>query len=656
MKTLAIALTVALSSPALLAHGGQAVSPVGTTWTSIGSTVGPKGTATTAGASKAAKSSAKRAAAAARLSQGRMAVAAAAGGRMGSGRGASGRSGSGSGTNTAWERPGPESWEFWWAANRDAYLPLSERLAARGVTSGTIALLTGKGHSVRNRSLGRLDRTQVATLLVPSLLPLLGEHERDVVDSVELALSRMAEPDGAAPLLDALTPLLAHAELSVSSTAALSLGVLGAPGADHLLIDVAADNSRGRQLVGGGAVPHLVRQFAALGLGLIGSDEGTLSLLSLLTRLGPSDVDLRVAAALGLSQLPEDHARAPEVAAALRALLHDRRCPTLLACHVATALAKVSGHDALPELVYKLRDRDTDAPLRQSLALALGRIGRLEDARSTELLQQVLAGERDVLTRQFALLALGRIGGRDERPEDRPEQHAALEKLLGRELAGDGKSRSQRPWAALAMALYGRALPDPERRDRLTERLTLAFDEESDPSVRGAFALSLGLIDARGAVPSLRAALRRCSDERLIGHLMLTLGLLRDTESSTRMLQLCTNVGASPELRRQAATGLGLLGDGAIVPALVAYLAEADTLGECAGAASALALVGDESALDPLLELARDERAPPQRRGFAIAALGLLAERRAQTFHSELKADVNHLATTSALMELMDIL
>ncbi|RKY21316.1 MAG: hypothetical protein DRQ55_04855 [Planctomycetota bacterium] len=579
-------------------------------------------------------------------------------GRLG-GRG-SGRRGARTGASEA--QAGWNSWEFWWNANSAQYLSLRGRLEVSGASTGFIGLLTGKGLSLRGADGVRPDQRMVSELIAPALTSLTAERAGDIADSAVLALARVSDPAQAPGALDALLPQLAHAELSVRSSAALALGVLGDVRAEAALVELARDSSHGRQLVGGGHVSSLVRCFSALSLGMLGGDEGIGCLVGLTSDLGPSERELSVAACMGLSQIPSEHPRAGMIMDAAKARLADRYTDPLLKAHLVTLLAKLGGQPRVPELVDLLEDRDTDPIVRQSVALALGRVAAVTQPRAVERLQQLIESERDALTRQLAILALGRMGGRDQQPAEHGEAHAAIEAMLTRELAGKGKQSAQRSWAGLAAALYARGGGDAKhgagtpRSDRLVARLAAAYERESDPAHRGAFAVALGLAGARSAGPQLAQDLRTQHDDGLRGHLAIALGLLGEREAEDDLMRLCSADRTAPTLRRKAATGLGLMGRRDAVPALVRVLTQAGTLGESAGAAAALGLMGDRDAVDPLVGRATDTSAGALSRGFAVAALGLLAERGRLPFHAALLADAHYLARTDALTELMDLL
>jgi HEAT repeat protein len=638
---------LALFTPVALGHGGQYVAPPDS-----GSAKSEKG-----GTVKPPTNPMGEAAGVPGQSGDRAATRVGTGVRTGKGRGV-GRGGDRRGAVTGGGERAPawDGWQFWWDANSAEFLSLRGRLASRGATSGVIPGLTGRGRFLRGKDGVRPDAAMVMDLIVPTLTSLLGERAGDIADSAVLALARVTDPEQDPDTLGALLPQLAHEELSVRSSTALALGVLGDARAAGALVDLTRDTSQGRQLVGGGQVSSLVRCFSALSLGMLGEASGVDCLVGLVRDGGPSDRELSVAAAMGLTQVPEGHPASAAVLAAARARLADRRTDPYVKTHLVTVLAKVGGAQVVDDLVAALEDRDADSLVRQSVALALGRVAELDDLAALELMHQVIEAERDALTRHLAILALGRIGGRDDHPAENAPVHDDIEAMLVREIAGKGKQSAHRSWAALSAALYARAGGDPDRGDRLAERLSIAYDDESDPAHRGAFAVALGLAGARSAGPLLVRDLRDTGDDGFRGHLAVALGLMGEREAVSDLMRLCTDSRTPSTLRRRAATGLGLLGERSAVASLVEVLDGASTLGESAGAAAALGLLGDRSAVDPLVGRALDDGAGALNRGFAAAALGLLAERGRLPFTADFLADAHYMARTDALAELMDLL
>jgi HEAT repeat protein len=86
---------------------------------------------------------------------------------------------------------------------------------------------------------------------------------------------------------------------------------------------------------------------------------------------------------------------------------------------------------------------------------------------------------------------------------------------------------------------------------------------------------------------------------------------------------------------RSAAIGLGLLGDKSIVPDLVIMLADAQGQAPQAAIASALGFIGDSRSVDPLLAFMEDKQKSDGARGFAAAALGIVADKEPLPWNSE---------------------
>jgi len=627
----------------LLAHGGIYIPP-GDAGTSSGHGDGvvapptnPNGAATPVGSSTATSTAAGR-----------------------TGRGVSGRRGPGrkraSTSGNTQMGPALDTWEFWWRSNQDRFLRLKERLDRRAASSGHINLLTGNGRRVKSVSTRRPGAQLVADVVVPHLFGLLNETEGDILDSALLALARSTGAGQADEVIASATRLLGHDELSVRSTAALSLGVVGNDAASGILIALLQDGSQGRKLVGGGPVPWLVRSFAALSLGLLGENQGVTTLLDAVHRLPDRERDVKACAIVALGLIDPEHPRTHDVAMTLAALLKDRRLDPTIAAQVPTAMARLADQGALVALLDTFGNRDSSQLVRQSTALAVGQLAVLDDDAVVSALTREVEQGRDTQTRHFALIALGQIGGRSlmaDKGDPRRTAHEDLLALLGRELSGRGKSRAHRPWAALAMALH--TSPHPELQGRVIDRLLAASDDESDPSVRGALTIALGLLGHRGSGERLLTEFRSCRDEALRGNIALALGLVGHVEAAETLRRACIRKGGSPELRLHLAMGLGLLADGQTVGALIETLQNASTLGVASAAARALGMIGDRAAIEPLGTVSLDGTVQPITRGFAAVALGLLAERSDLPWNEAIRANSNYRAMVPALVEVADI-
>jgi HEAT repeat protein len=113
---------------------------------------------------------------------------------------------------------------------------------------------------------------------------------------------------------------------------------------------------------------------------------------------------------------------------------------------------------------------------------------------------------------------------------------------------------------------------------------------------------------------------------------------------------------SSDDLRREASRALGALGDADATGPLVDEIRLASADHVRARAAVALGAIGATKAVRPLLALAADRKVGDPARAVAVAALGLLADPAAVPSLSRLSLDVNYLAGTDALNEVLSLL
>ncbi len=567
-------------------------------------------------------------------------------------RGVTGR-GASSATTGPESAAGPalDGWEPWWDQNKDRFLDLRGRLLSTHSVSGSSGLLTGRGRKSHWRTSRRAGPEMVDRVIVPSLLGIIeANSDRDILDSAVLALARSAPEHRAGEVLDAIIPLLAHRELSVQSSAALSLGVLQSKEATSLLLSLAADDSTGRKSIGGGPVPRQVRAHAAFALGLVADPRSVHRLLQLITRLPDSERDVKASAVAGLGMLPTDHSQLDVVQTVLVELLGEKRLDPMVASYIPTTLAKLQLRTAIPALLRRFDDPDTDRMVRHSIVLALGRTATMKDFLAVKALVDEVTRGRDRLTRHFALMSLAQMGTTGVWSDD----HAELAQLFGREVSGQGKSQEHRSWAALAAALLGRA--HPQAQPMLLERLRDAYENENAPSYKGAFALALGLLRDTRSTDLIHADFRDVSDTSFRSHAATALGFLDAIGSSDELRQLCLGRATPDDLRLASATALGLLGDREAVPVLVEALRDTGSLSVRSALAKAVGLIGDRSAVEPLLAVASDTDVAPLSRAFACVAVGLLAERSSLPFNEPLKADGNYVVPVDSIQELLAIL
>jgi HEAT repeat protein len=571
-----------------------------------------------------------------------------------SARGSSGRATATSGSGGAGQ-PAYLGWEFWWESNRDAYLDLKSRLLKGVHVPGSPGQLTGRGAKQRAAPTQRPSTQWVSEALLPQLVEVArSADDRDVLDSTILAMARSAPGPARTQVSETITGLLDHRELSVQAAAALGLGVLRDGDSVPLLQSLLHDDSTGRQAVGGGSVPTMVRAFSALALGLVGDAPSVRALLDVATRFPDSDRDIKCCAVAALGLVDSETSLAGTAQQVLLTLLEDPSMDDVVRSYVPTTLGKLGNGLAVAPMLEVFRDSHTPNPVRQSLAIGLGQLAGDGDPDVLEVLDDYVDRGRDQQTRHFALVSLGQIAARLDAPKGASDAQKQVVRRLLKEIDADGASRGHRSWAALGAAVLGRAQPDlaPD----LLDALRSAHVDEHDPSFRGAFALSLALLGDRASSEAIAADLVGAGQDDLRGHAAEALGLLRHSDAAPTLRALCLDSGVTETLRLKAATGLGLMGDREAVPLMVDSLRDARSLSSLASQARALGLIGDEQAGASLMVMAGDDEQPSLPRAFSLVALGLLGERDRLPFNAALRADNNYYAQVPAIAEALAIL
>ncbi|MHC4845248.1 MAG: HEAT repeat domain-containing protein [Planctomycetota bacterium] len=542
-------------------------------------------------------------------------------------------------------------WEYWWDHNKAEFLDVRSRLTGGSAVSGFNRYLSGKGRFSGSLPTRGVTPEMVATEIIPMLNELLEESdERDLLDSAVLAMARSARDDQVDQVLVAAQALLAHPQLSVQSSATLSLGVLGSPRAVPVLQDLAVATSAGRSLAGGQAVPDLTRELAALSLGMIGTPEVVPILSDLAAHTPDTHRNLRACAVVGLGLCEES--AGPETVDLLIRMLGDRKVDPVVKSFVPTSLGKLGDPRALPHLLQAFTDRDTHVFVTESIAIALGRLGTIGDAETIAALQACYQEAGDMSARQFALMSLARIAARKEVPEDARDAHDALMAWMAGQVSRPAR-QTDRAWAALAAGIAARH--HEQKQVLVIDRLAAGYEDASDPSVKSAFALALGLLESRAHGATILEDLNTVGDTRFKGYAAVGLGLINHGEAKNRMREMCGNRNLVPSLRLQIATGLALMRDRDTVPMLVATLDDAETLGLVAAVAQSLGMIGDADALHPLKETLADTDRPPLTRAFAAVSLGLLADRSRLPWHAAIRTDNNYLIDIPPMSEVFDI-
>jgi|GEM_PF-288907 len=377
--------------------------------------------------------------------------------------------------------------------------------------------------------------------------------------------------------------------------------------------------------------------------------------------------------------------------ALLGAVFDDLRLDRYLRAHVPTALGRLlrsldgrADLDAhrreLKAFVSELllvpldprKGRKFEEEIQQSCALALGLVGDADgdpvDARIRERLFDASRSQQRQ-AQNFALVALAKIAAR---PGEEalgthavgvlePDDRDALDDYRWRDARTEvaehfvkrmSRGRSgEEHFAGMGAGVMGWLLR--RNGDRLPTATALALLEElrdaKDVDSVGAFAVATGLSGEQDGRKPLIALIERTEDPTARGYVALALGLLGDRDSKELITSIVASSEYRPELLKQSAIALGLLGDKRTVTTLVDMLRSSRSLAAQAAIASALGFIGDRDSVTPLIEMLQDETKTASARGFAAAALGIVADRSPLPWNSRIGVDLNYRASVPTL-------
>lgn len=591
---------------------------------------------------------------------------------------------------------GPDltEWTFWWEFNKDPYLDLKTRIRQGDSDSGVEGFFFGQSPGRSLKDAFRPSEPQIRNEVVPALVRALeSETHNDIVTGCLIALAKIGDaPDeaGTSRFAPLLARSLASKTLEIRETAAVALGILAHRSGIELLEALVEGGAAGRALVGQSEVDVRTRTFAAYGLGLIGNRAQEADRARIVARLGrtlaagaPRDLEVACVIALGLVPVatieslaqPEKNGRVPPETSRLAqldfllALLVDRERDHLVRAHCPTALARLLA-DLPPELHAARRATIAEACLArleprareqnevlQGAVQALGLLGTNDDASALDRrIRLALARvEGDVSARNFALIALAKLGARTAPGAVDPEGGlAAVRSALVAELT-DGKGQ-RRSWAALACGVLGHELRRPGNGahgatlDALQRAVRHDLATESkNPSHLGSLAVAAGLLGDVESKPLLVERLRKERDEGARGYVALGLGLMNAREALEELEAVVAASKYLPDLLKQSAIALGLMGDKSAVPALIEQLESARGLATQAALSKALGFIGDRRSIEPLARMLANQDLTAGARGFAAVALGIVADKEDLPWNAKIALDLNYRAATPTL-------
>ncbi|MHC4832173.1 MAG: HEAT repeat domain-containing protein, partial [Planctomycetota bacterium] len=422
-----------------------------------------------------------------------------------------------------------------------------------------------------------------------------------------------------------------------------------------------------------------VRPFAAISLGLLGNkndaDDKVSQALFEILKGKESKPDVKPASLVALGLLGDD-ANVPK----LLELLDKRKVEggdelnDVELAFVVQALGKTGRPgvddnanavvDALSHFLTKGKKK-ANTNVRRSSAIALGQIAPQCEPKAQQrivnILKDVAKDGGDASERNFAMVAIGRIASTDGIGEN---TRTVAIKTLSYYLNKGKPANLAQPFAALSMGLVGRAMVNasmavPE--EDIRKPLRKKFDDGGEPRARGAYAIASGLVRDPLAVPALVKMLKdRGGDKRLRGYSAVSLGMIRSPEARDAIRSALSD-DTDRDLRVQTAVAAGLMGDASVITDLVKILESGEESQYILGSvALALGQIGDERAIEPLLNISQDEakKFPDITRALATVALGQIGDRRDVPVLSRVARDINFRAIgqVPSLTELLTIL
>lgn len=598
------------------------------------------------------------------------------------------------GTTTA-SGPDLTVWSFWWEFNKEPYLNLKSHIQEGQIESGSEGFFLGRGEKKEAKNSLRPSENQIREKVVPALLRALEtETNNDIVTGAMIALAKIGDvkgESGESEFEQVIKHFLGDSNQEISETAAVALGILANPKSIPTLAALMEDTPEGRKLVGDPEVPYRTRAFAAYGLGLIGkqaSAEERQTIVEHLAKTIASDNtssrDLQIACIISMGLVPIEQMEAPVAegeegpqppylsrTAQLQFLLDflaDDTNNFLIRAHCPTALGRLL--DGMPADLHEtwrnkiaddLLDRmskSSDEPreVQQSCILAMGLIGTAGDTDLDKKIRKALAevpkNLSDQQSRNFALIAMAKVAGTPG-PDGSESGIKDASEFLLKQLER-GKS-TIKPWAGLAIGVLGRKLKEqgtaPPELVALGDALRSALKAEKDKSRLGAYSIGVGIMGDQEASRTLLEHLEKLSEDTARGYVALGLGLMGDLNAKEPIGRIIEESKYRPDLLKQAAISLGLLGDKELVGKLVKMLQSSKSLATQAAISSALGFIGDQHSIDPLVNMLQDKELTSQARGFAAVALGIVADKEPLPWNTKIAVDLNYRASATTLVD-----
>ncbi len=601
-----------------------------------------------------------------------------------------------------------ENWSFWYHNNKETIETLKDILYSVVSSESLIFDLGGRERSNRSDAMHNI-RAAVESTIIPAMEKLINDPKlaghQDTESAAYIALAKMTnkDPKHIEMLMKGLDPK-EKKDLITQESAALALGLLRRQEEQYQF--AAADLDKVRTFLfdvfeNDKDYQARTRGFAALSLGLLGdqptgsadypgsaTDEGsaakgaaaaTTARLFELLKADYSNQDLYVGLMMAIGLQPKDSLTEDQRAVlrevVLKGKMYKGDASNLVRSYAALTIGRIGNTADIPVLQRALTARRNNDPnIQRSAAIGLGVLSRLIPAAervnlANGLLEAIQKNKvKDSSARNFSYISLAYVVINDVK-QDKTDviDGSRVEEFLLKE-AEDGKYM-HRPFAALALSLMGREITaEPninaygEVRQKALEILRNGVQSKKmDKRGRAAFACALGIIKDEHSQRVLREIVAdRKEDQELRGYSALALGLVGHGPKPVLVaIREALKEKRSEEMRQQCATALGLLKDDKAVELLLEELRNASSQSVKGQVVLALAKIGNEEAVGPLVEIALNEGKKKEQdltRALATAGLGVIGDLESIPSLARISKDVNYRASTDLINEVLSII
>jgi len=562
-----------------------------------------------------------------------------------------------------------ESWRFWWAYNNDDILNLKQHIYSAKTSSSSPLFFSSKKDEENRRSAQRPTERAIVRTIIPALMRSLnrkGDHE-DIHGGALVALGKIGTANYIPLFDDALNGryktdkgVAIKFGPQATESAVLALGLL--PKLDEAGQEAARNAAL--EAIGNDDLRRRDRTWAAVALGLQQDKKAIRPLIEFLenkrNRYADQNIPCGIVAGLGLIGDPVVLDDLIEGLRNGKLFGRDIRNKDRIRAFCGFAIGKIGDPRGLPAVLDILKSRSAGRIIRRSAVIAAGILGakaspEMKDETVKVLRSFVAKRAKDPSGENFGIIALSQVG-----------TEKAFRELI--QIAENGKY-GQRPFAGLALATQvfyrrqaaaaGKGEPmDKDLENKIVATLRKLSDKYKDSDTKSAFMLCRGLIKDKTAIDELvKIASKKSTAPTLRGFCCVALGLIGDAREDVKdALKLSLAERKSTDLRRDAATGLGLLKDAEVTKLLLAELKRAKSFAVQGQLITAIGTIGDHTAIQPLVDILDNKGQPSQTRAMAAVGLGMIGDLRALPALSRISKNYNYRASVKDMDELLFIL